>query len=340
MDNQINTNESTELENESTELNEINELNEIEELEAPQDSQPNQANKKTPWMFILVGAVLLTALVTFFATKALAGSAKGDVVARVNNEVITKDELYNVMVKQGGGEALNSLIIEKIIDLELKKQNKTISTEEIDQELQKTIAMYGGQEALEAAIASYGYTIEDVKKDLKMKSSATKLIGSEIAITEDEMKEYYEANKASFATPGQVRASHILVETEEKAKEIKEKLAAGGNFEALAMENSTDEGSKLSGGDLGFFSSGQMVPEFEAAAFALKVGEISDIVKSDYGYHIIKLVDRKEATSPTYEQSKDQIKEIMFNEKLPAAFDEWMNAKYSEYTIENTLDKK
>ena len=133
--------------------------------------------------------------------------------------------------------------------------------------------------------------------------------------------------------------SIILVADEAKAKEVKAKLAAGGDFAALAKEYSTDESNKEQGGDLGFFSKGQMVPEFENAAFSMKIGDISEPVKTEFGYHIIKVTDKKEAKAATYEESKAQIKDIIMAEKLPTTFDTWMQGKYSEYKIENLLEK-
>lgn len=117
-------------------------------------------------------------------------------------------------------------------------------------------------------------------------------------------KAYYETNKDSFKVD-EVTASHILVADEATAKEIQKKLAAGEKFEDLAKEYGTD-GTKDNGGSLGTFGRGQMVKEFEDAVFAMKPGEISDIVKTEFGYHIIKLTDKNQGTR-TYEEAKESI---------------------------------
>jgi parvulin-like peptidyl-prolyl isomerase len=121
---------------------------------------------------------------------------------------------------------------------------------------------------------------------------------------DSDAKAYYEANKDSFKVD-EVTASHILVKEEATAKEVQAKLQAGEKFEDLAKQYSID-GSAASGGSLGTFGRGAMVKEFEDAAFALKPGEISDIVKTKFGYHIIKVTDKNQGTK-TYEEAKDSI---------------------------------
>jgi peptidyl-prolyl cis-trans isomerase C len=105
----------------------------------------------------------------------------------------------------------------------------------------------------------------------------------------------------------EVQARHILVATEEKAKELAEAIGKGGDFAQLAKDNSSDPGSKDNGGMLGYFGKGQMVPEFEKAAFELKAGELSKPVKSQFGWHIIKVDDRRQKKPPTFEEVKDRL---------------------------------
>jgi foldase protein PrsA len=299
----------------------------------------NILNKKNVLFIIMAVILVIVLVVVLFKLPLLSNTEQNKVVARVNGEVITKDELYDVLVAQSGAEVLDSLISDKIIDIELKKKGFEVADKDVDSELQKMIQQYGGQESFNQALASYGYTENDIKKNIKMNLSATKLVGADVVITDADTKAYFEENKTSFDTPEQVKASHILVADEEKAKEVKAKLSAGGDFAALAKEYSTDESNKDQGGDLGFFGKGAMVPEFENAAFTLKIGDISEPVKTEFGYHIIKVAEKKEAKPATYEETKAQINEILMAEKLPAAFDTWMQARYSEYKIENLLVK-
>ena len=159
----------------------------------------------------------------------------------------------------------------------------------------------------------------------------------QISITEDETKAYFEANRATFVQEKQVKASHILVDTEEKANEVKAKLVNGGDFVQLAKEYSTDTATKDNGGDLGFFGSGVMAPEFEKVAFSLNVGGVSDPVKTEYGYHIIKVIDKKDAQEANYEQSKAAIKETLLEQKVDEGYGSWMQTLYEQYNVENFL---
>ena len=149
-----------------------------------------------------------------------------------------------------------------------------------------------------------------------------------------DVQRFYNDNIAQYQTPEQIRASHILLNTpgkdeaavKKQADDILKQARAGADFAALATKFSEDEGSKVNGGDLDYFSRGRMVPEFETAAFALKPGEISEPVKSQYGYHIIKLVDRKPAVTRTFDEVRPQIEEQLRNERT----DQQLSARANE----------
>ncbi len=135
-------------------------------------------------------------------------------------------------------------------------------------------------------------------------------------ITDDEIKARYEKDTAGYVGPEEVHARHILVKTEEEANAILKQLADGGDFEAIAKEKSEDPGSKPTGGDLGFFTKGQMVPEFEAEAFALKAGETSTKpVKTQFGYHIIKVEEHRTQPVPTLDQVREQVVQVVQRDK-------------------------
>lgn len=145
-------------------------------------------------------------------------------------------------------------------------------------------------------------------------------------VNEAAIRAEYDTFIADFEAEEEIRASHILVETEEEANTIKAELDAGGDFAALATENSIDPGSAQNGGELGgFFGRGMMVPPFEQAAFALaNPGDISEIVQSDFGYHIIRLEEKRESEPPTFEQLAPQIQQVLFERYYTQAIDERM----------------
>ncbi len=135
-------------------------------------------------------------------------------------------------------------------------------------------------------------------------------------ITDEQAKAYYDENPTLYSTT-QIRASHILVKDEAAAREIRDQVKSDpSKFAEIAKEKSTDKTSGQKGGDLGMFGPGRMVPEFERAAFALKPNEISDIVKTQYGYHVIMVTDRKEGERRPFDQVKEQIKATLRNKAI------------------------
>ncbi|MFN3349318.1 peptidylprolyl isomerase [Pseudorhodoplanes sp.] len=131
------------------------------------------------------------------------------------------------------------------------------------------------------------------------------------AVTDEAMKKVYAEAIKDIGNEQEVSARHILVESEDEAKAIAADLKKGGNFDAIAKEKSKDPGSKDSGGDLGYFSKDQMVPEFAEAAFKLDKGQISDPVKSQFGWHIIRVDDKRAKQPPAFDQVKDQIENFV-----------------------------
>lgn len=150
-------------------------------------------------------------------------------------------------------------------------------------------------------------------------------------VTDKEAKEYYEENPDLFAID-EVEASHILVEDEKLAREILDKLKGGADFAEMAKEHSID-GSADQGGSLGTFGKGVMVPEFENAAFALKPGEISDLVKSKFGYHIIKVTGKNQGRE-TFEDSRKNIIDTLYDKAVREAYNQKMTELRKQYDIE------
>lgn len=134
-------------------------------------------------------------------------------------------------------------------------------------------------------------------------------------VTDEDAKKYYDEQVKQLKPEEEVQARHILVDGEDKAKDLAQKIKGGADFAQLAKENSKDPGSKEDGGMLGYFGRNQMVPEFEKAAFDLKKGEVSAPVKTQFGWHIIKVEDKREKQPPPFEQIKDRIKGSLVHRK-------------------------
>ncbi len=249
---------------------------------------------------------------------------KPDAVAKVNGEEITEAELNSMLNQQYGTEVLQALISTKLMEQEAKIQNIKVTSAEINKELAKLKESYGGEEAFSETIKASGVSLSRVKDDIESYLLSSKVLEKRIKITDADLKTYYEANKTNFDQGEQVKASHILVADEATAEEVKNKLANGEDFAKLAKEYSTDTGSKDNGGDLGFFARGDMVPEFEEVAFSLEINKISEPVKTQHGYHIIKVTEKKAAEEVKFEDKKAEVKELLLSEKLDAEYSVWL----------------
>ncbi|MDF2535790.1 MAG: foldase [Bacillales bacterium] len=248
---------------------------------------------------LLVGALAATLIFVglyygFMNNETLVSSKEGK---------ITKEDLYLSLRDQNGKNQLKSMIYLKVLEGKYGYTKK-----DADQAMKELETQYGDQ--LESLVTQNGYaSIEEFKKstNFKLNNLITKAVKENTEVTEDEINAYYATLKP------EIRASHILLETEAKANEILVRVNAGEDFATLAKENSTDTASAAQGGDLGFFGQGAMVPEFETAAYKLKTGDVSPVVKTENGYHIIKLTDTKEKES--FKNMKEQIKRTISETK-------------------------
>lgn len=283
-------------------------------------------------MYIAFGAVLAAAIFL------LAGFMDKEAVATVNGTDIDKDELYEKLIVSNGAATLDTMISDEIVKQEAKKADVKVTQDEIDAEMKIYEEQYGGAEALESAIASSGMTIAQLEDEMKNYLLIEKLVGPDIKITDEQIKTYFDDNKESFAKGEQVEASHILVATKEEADEVTKKLKDGEDFAALAKEYSTDTATAEKGGELGSFGAGEMAAEFEEAAFAMKVDEISEPVETEYGFHIIKVTGKTEAAEAKLEDNKEKIKELLFDEALNTEYTTWMAEKKESADIKNELE--
>ncbi|MDD7362791.1 MAG: peptidylprolyl isomerase [Peptoniphilus sp.] len=215
------------------------------------------------------------------------------------------------------GELMRENTLENLIGLEVVKQDAekkgiTVSDKEVDSELDKMKQMYGGEEQFNEILKSNNMDLNELKDytktNLLMQKYQKKML-KDLEPKEEEIKEYYEKNKDRYKT---AEASHILVKTKEEAEAVKKELDGGADFAKLAKEKSIDKQSAENGGSLGEFTPGQMVKEFDDKVFSMKPGEISDPVKTQFGYHIIKL----EKINDDFDSAKENVKMQMIQERF------------------------
>ncbi|MFJ8527409.1 peptidylprolyl isomerase PrsA [Bacillus sp. NPDC094106] len=238
------------------------------------------------------------AILALAATSVLALSACGasDKIVTSKAGDITKEDLYTTMKQQAGKQVLRNMVVEKVMI-----KNYKVDDKEVDKKYDEFKKQYGDQFA--TLLKQQGIKEDTLKNSVRAQLATEKAI--EQSITDKELKDNYKP---------EIKASHILVKDEETAKKVKDELAQGKSFEELAKEYSTDPGSKDKGGDLGYFGPGKMVPEFTDAAYKLKKDEVSDPVKTQYGYHIIKVTDIK-PQEKTFDQAKGDIKKDLVAKK-------------------------
>jgi peptidyl-prolyl cis-trans isomerase C len=256
----------------------------------------------------LGAVVLLVASVVVFSgcekSKA-AQVAKKDVVATVGNKVITMQDVdariakmpayYQNMLKDRKKDVLEDMVLEILFYNEAKKRGL-----QNDKEVKEMV--------------------EEAQKKIMVSKLVRDEIETKVSVSDKEAEAYYNAHKEEFNIPERWKASHILVKTEDEAKAVLADIAKGKSFEDEAKEKSQDTSAKK-GGDLGYFTKGQMVPEFEDAVVKLDVGQTSGIVKSQFGYHIIKLVDKKPAQPQEFKDASERIKNELLATKRRDAFD-------------------
>jgi len=246
--------------------------------------------------------------------------------------------------KQMRQEALEAMVIGLLVDEQVKASKIVVGEKEVNNHIE---AMASQQrlsvEELKVLISARGQSFEQVKQQIRRGLGYQKLMearwAGKINVTEDDAKKYYSEKPKEFKRPEQVRASHILIkpdtaaagtDSEEakakakaKAQHLLKQIKEGADFAALAKANSGCP-SAPKGGDLGFFPKGQMAKPFEEAAFKLKVGQVSDIVETQYGYHIIKVTDRRGARVETFEQARDRIIRKLIQKKQAKLADEYI----------------
>ncbi len=273
-------------------------------------------------------------------------------VARVNGTDISALELRRAKKVLLRGQtvpaeqqaALDTQALEQMISAELlyqaaAKQEIKDLDKQIDAKLAQGKARFKDEQEFKNAIKDLEMDEKDLReytrRDLLISRFVETAFVAKAAVSEEEIRAFYDQNPDKFKRDETVKASHILIGAEstasaddkkkarEKAGQLRKELAGGADFAALAKGNSTCPSSQQ-GGDLGFFGKGQMVPAFEKAAFALKPGEISDVVETQFGYHIIKLTERKPAETTAFKDAKAKIEEFLKGQKVNEAIQKYL----------------
>jgi parvulin-like peptidyl-prolyl isomerase len=260
------------------------------------------------------------------------------------------DEQYTVLQQN----ILDSIIVLKVLKSYSEKNNITVNNEDIEAEYVKIIANYPSEEDfnndLKAKKINRSFLDEQLKNQI-IRDRVFNKVTKDVTVTDEEILNYYNDNLDElFTVPEQVRVSHILIkfnipegselndaikkEAKDKISEVQKQLSDGGDFAELAKKYSEDTASAPNGGDIGFISAGQTVPEFEEAAFALETGKYSEIVETYYGYHLITVTERNEAYVKSFDEVEETIKTYLLSNKQMEKWQEFITELMESIEIE------
>ncbi len=288
------------------------------------------------------------------------------VVAVVNQEAITLSEVEKLVnagevsaqdrlerqkkIRELRLRKLESLIEEKLIDQEVKRSGVKVPSKDVEAHLEEFKRRNSAtQEDLEKALANEGMTLEAFKKQIEKRMLRAKLIQwavkSEIKAGEKDLRSFYESHGDLYRNTESYRPAHIMfavrkdaaskevTEIRNKCEKVLEKVRSGEDFGEMALLYSQDASNK-DRGDLGYFKKGELLPIFEKEALRLKIGEVSGIIRTDFGFHILKLLDRKGGGPPPYEEVKDRVKSDYFEKEAEKAFKEFLTTLKEKSVIE------
>lgn len=291
----------------------------------------------------------------------LAGCSSAKLAAKVNGEKITAAQLDSQLAQlkiqspslfeAGSGmteDSVRAALLDELINRELLTQEAAtrkieVTDAEIDKELETVRSGYTDEAAFTSALEAQGYTLESAREQIKWYLLSDKLLANEVpdkSVTDAEIKAYYEANPSNYTVEASKRASHILFDADDKAtaEKVLAEVKGGGDFAALAKKYSKDPGSAKNGGDLGW-PTVAYVKEFEAAVADLKVGEISGLVKTEFGYHIITVTDERDAGLQPLADVTADIRKTLLSQKRDAAYNSLLEKLRAAAKIE-IIDEK
>jgi peptidyl-prolyl cis-trans isomerase C len=287
-----------------------------------------------------------------------------DVLAKIGTESISKTEFETAVrkIEQRAGQPvpveqrdqiyrriLDQLIDVRLLEQEAKARAITVADTDVDQRIGQIKQQFKTEEEFTKELAGRKMTIDELKTDLKKEMTVQKTLEAEIlpkvAVTQADLEAFYKENPDQFKQQETIRASHILISVDSKATDLQKKEAraladgiqkrakGGEDFAALAKQYSKDS-SAQSGGDLNYFPKGQMVPAFEAAAFALQPNQISEVVETPFGFHIIKLTDRKPESTVPLAQVSEKLSAFLKQRKQQEAASQFVSSLRSKYKVE------
>jgi peptidyl-prolyl cis-trans isomerase C len=286
------------------------------------------------------------------------------VLARVNGEAVTRvdfDRLIKNMEVSANQpvpaerrdeifrKALDQLVTYAVLSQETRTRKVPVTDAEVESNIKQMRSQFQNEEEFAKALTARGMSLEKLKADTRIDISINKMMESEASTEQTpgdaQVREFYDKNPDKFKQDEAVRASHILFKVEESAdaatkKKVKDQAEAvlkqvrgGADFAELARKHSAD-GSAQQGGDLNFFTKGQMVPAFDQAAFSLKPGQISDLVTTQFGYHIIKVTEQRPPSTVPFEQVSDRIKQFLTEQQKQQKVEAFINALKQKAKIE------
>jgi len=293
-----------------------------------------------------VVAVVNREIITLSEVETWIDPLKEEIVV---NDRLEKRERVQALCRQ----VLEKLIEDKLIDQEVKKSGVKVSSKEIEatlDEIKRRSAV--SQEDLEKGLAAEGLTLETYKKQIEKGLQRKKLISwtvkVEAKVGEKELKDFYQKNMDRYRANETYRPGHILFvipkgatseelrEIRKKCQKVLEKIKGGEDFGEMALLYSEDASSKTRG-DLGNFRRGELVPAFEREALRLKVGEVGGIVRTEFGFHIIKLLDRKGMDPLPFEEVKEKVQADHYESELEKAFKQYISTLKEKSVIEIKL---
>ena len=305
-------------------------------------------------LVLALGFAISSSAASKYAAKVNGVKVKNMTLEAAVNNFIANQKMMGMQTNEGDRDALRMQILEELISAELLYQEgKKAGLDNLDNEMKEQFGNikngFASEKEFKDVLKERGVTEKELKDDIKkglcIKAFLDRDVYAGIAVNEEEKRQEYEKNKDKLSVPDQVKASHILIlarqdasdedknAAREKIEDLRRKALSGEDFAELAKANSQD-GSAPNGGDLGYFGRGAMVKPFEDAAFSLEAGQISQVVETQFGYHIIKVADKQAARTLNYEEVEPDIERFLLNQRRAEVLQKFVTGLRSKAKVE------